>query len=73
MDPLLPALMAVDELHGSKEQRRLARGWMGWESKLGRRGRSRLARALRRWADRLFPAAQPLASGGKPASSGSVP
>ena len=55
MNPLLVALMAVDEAHGGRQMRQLSHGWMGWESKSGRRLRSLGARTLLALAGWLAP------------------
>lgn len=50
---LMIGLAAVDEVTGGKEMRRLANGWMGWESKSGRRLRVLGAHLLLTLATRL--------------------
>ena len=57
---LVIGLAAVDRVTGEREMQRLANGWMGWESKTGRRVRAALAGGLVTLAARIAPA--PLAS-----------
>ena len=56
---LIIGLAAVDEVNGGKQMQQLANGWMGWESKSGRRLRAFGARLLVALAARLDATALP--------------
>ncbi|HET8630141.1 MAG TPA: hypothetical protein VFL91_22185 [Thermomicrobiales bacterium] len=52
---LMFGLAALDTMQGDRLGRRLANGWMGWESQRGRQLRALGARALIALAARLAP------------------
>ena len=67
MDPLLVGLVIVDEMNDRRQMRQLAEGWMGWESRSGRRLRALGARLLLTLAARVAPASLPTLPADSPA------
>lgn len=61
MEPLLVALMTVDEATGGSRMRQLADGWAGREARAMRRVRVAGARVLRAMAALLAPHPAPFA------------
>ena len=54
---LMVTLAAVDRVTGNRQMKQLSNGWMGWESKVGRRVRAALAHGLVALAARIAPVA----------------